>query len=57
MQSISVYRKTHLYGQEENRLVQPGDYFVIAELEGVKVGLLIIQQSANYQINNMFCDG
>jgi predicted amidohydrolase len=38
---LANYRKTHLYGQEENRLFQPGDYFVIAELEGVKVGLLI----------------
>ncbi len=39
--TLANYRKTHLYGQEENRLFQPGDYFVIAELAGVKIGLLI----------------
>ncbi len=38
---LANYRKTHLYGEEENRLFQPGDYFVVAEIEGVKVGLLI----------------
>jgi predicted amidohydrolase len=38
---LANYRKTHLYGQQENRLFQPGDYFIIAELESVKVGLLI----------------
>jgi predicted amidohydrolase len=38
---LANYRKTHLYGQQENRLFQPGDYLVIVELEGVKVGLLI----------------
>ena len=35
------YRKTHLYGPEENRLFHKGDGFVITELEGVKVGVLI----------------
>jgi predicted amidohydrolase len=38
---LANYRKTHLYGQQENRLFQPGDYLVVAELEGVKLGLLI----------------
>jgi predicted amidohydrolase len=38
---LANYRKTHLYGQQENRLFQPGDYLAIVELEGVKVGLLI----------------
>lgn len=38
---LANYRKTHLYGQGETRLFQPGDYLIIAELEGVKVGLLI----------------
>ena len=35
------YRKTHLYGPEENRLFQKGNGFVITELEGVKIGILI----------------
>jgi predicted amidohydrolase len=38
---LANYRKTHLYGQEETRLFHPGDYLIIAELEGLKVGLLI----------------
>ena len=39
--NLANYRKTHLYGPEENRLFQKGDGFVITELEGVKVGVLI----------------
>lgn len=38
---LANYRKTHLYGPEENRLFQAGDDLIITELEGVKVGLLI----------------
>ena len=39
--NLANYRKTHLYGPEENRLFQKGDKFVISELEGIKVGILI----------------
>ena len=39
--SLANYRKTHLYGPQENRLFQKGDAFVITELEGVKIGILI----------------
>ena len=39
--NLANYRKTHLYGQQENRLFYPGDDLVIVELDGVKVGLLI----------------
>ncbi|UCG09597.1 MAG: carbon-nitrogen hydrolase family protein [Desulfobacterales bacterium] len=35
------YRKTHLYGSEEKRLFRPGDAFVVVELEGVNLGILI----------------
>jgi predicted amidohydrolase len=38
---LANYRKTHLYGPEENRLFQKGNEFVITELEGVKIGILI----------------
>lgn len=38
---LANYRKTHLYGQLENRLFQQGNDLVIVELEGVRVGLLI----------------
>jgi predicted amidohydrolase len=38
---LANYRKTHLYGPEEHRLFQTGDYFVIAELKGLKIGILI----------------
>jgi len=38
---IANYRKTHLYGSEETRLFQPGDSLVVAELEGLKLGILI----------------
>ncbi len=39
--NLSNYRKTHLYGPEENRLFQKGNELVITELEGVKLGILI----------------
>ncbi len=35
------YRKTHLYGREEKRLFALGDDLVLAELDGLKVGILI----------------
>ena len=38
---LANYRKTHLYGQEENRLFKPGDSFVLTKLAGVKIGILI----------------
>jgi predicted amidohydrolase len=40
-QTLANYRKTHLYGSYENRLFQPGDSLVVAELEGLKIGILI----------------
>jgi predicted amidohydrolase len=39
--TLANYRKTHLFGSEENRLFQPGDAFILAELEGMKIGILI----------------
>jgi predicted amidohydrolase len=39
--TLTNCRKTHLYGPEEKRLFHKGDGFVITELEGVKVGVLI----------------
>jgi len=39
--AIANYRKTHLYGKEEKRLFAPGDDLVMAELDGLKVGILI----------------
>jgi len=39
--AIANYRKTHLYGTEEKRLFSPGDGLVLAELDGLKVGILI----------------
>jgi 5-aminopentanamidase len=38
---IANYRKTHLYGSEENRVFQRGDSLLVAELDGLKVGILI----------------
>ncbi|MFO7708309.1 MAG: carbon-nitrogen hydrolase family protein [Desulfobacterales bacterium] len=35
------YRKTHLYGREERRLFQRGDSLIVAETNGLKVGILI----------------
>jgi len=34
-------RKTHLFGSYEKRFFQPGDALVIAELEGLNIGILI----------------
>jgi predicted amidohydrolase len=39
--AIANYRKTHLYGTEEKRLFTPGDDLVLADLDGLKVGILI----------------
>jgi predicted amidohydrolase len=39
--AVANYRKTHLYGVEEQRLFVPGDGLAVAELEGLKVGILI----------------
>ena len=39
--AIANYRKTHLYGTEEKRLFVPGDDLVTADLDGLKVGILI----------------
>ena len=39
--AIANYRKIHLYGREEKRLFAPGDGLVLAELDGLKVGILI----------------
>ena len=38
---MANYRKIHLYGREEKRLFLPGDGLVLAELDGLKVGILI----------------
>jgi predicted amidohydrolase len=38
---LANYRKAHLYGGEEKRLFAAGDDLVVAELEGLKVGILI----------------
>lgn len=38
---VANYRKAHLYGNAERRLFTPGDDLVIAELEGLQIGILI----------------
>ena len=35
------YRKTHLYGRYEKKYFKPGDSLIIAELEGLNIGILI----------------
>jgi 5-aminopentanamidase len=35
------YRKTHLYGSYEKKFFQPGDSLIMAELEGLNIGILI----------------
>jgi predicted amidohydrolase len=35
------YRKTHLFGNYEKTFFQPGDTLIMAELEGVNIGMLI----------------
>lgn len=39
--AIANYRKTHLYGRKEKKLFAPGDSLVTADLDGLKVGILI----------------
>jgi predicted amidohydrolase len=39
--AIANYRKTHLYGHAEKRLFSPGDDLVVADLDGLKIGILI----------------
>jgi predicted amidohydrolase len=38
---VAGYRKTHLYGDFENRCFKPGSSLVLAKLEGLTVGILI----------------
>jgi predicted amidohydrolase len=38
---LANYRKNHLYGDMEKQLFQPGDGLAMAELDGLKVGILI----------------
>ncbi|MBW2409500.1 MAG: carbon-nitrogen hydrolase family protein [Deltaproteobacteria bacterium] len=40
-QTLANYRKTHLFGSYEKRTFQAGDALVLAELEGLKIGILI----------------
>jgi 5-aminopentanamidase len=35
------YRKTHLYGSYEKKFFNPGDSLIMAELEGLNIGILI----------------
>ena len=35
------YRKTHLFGNYEKRFFQPGDALIMAQLEGLNIGILI----------------
>jgi predicted amidohydrolase len=38
---LANYRKTHLYGSGEKRLFAPGESLKLAELDGLKIGILI----------------
>jgi predicted amidohydrolase len=38
---LANYRKTHLYGSEEKRLFAPGGSLMLAELDSLKIGILI----------------
>jgi 5-aminopentanamidase len=38
---VGNYRKTHLFGSEEQRLFYPGDRWVVHDIAGVRVGVLI----------------
>ena len=38
---VANYRKAHLYGSEETRLFAHGDSLMVAELEGLTIGILI----------------
>jgi predicted amidohydrolase len=37
----AIYRKTHLYGPDEKRLFRPGSRLVAADVEGLRVGILV----------------
>jgi len=39
--SRANYRKTHLFGSYEKRIFKPGNALIIAELEGLNIGILI----------------
>ncbi|NNL76775.1 MAG: carbon-nitrogen hydrolase family protein [Desulfobacterales bacterium] len=39
--TLASYRKTHLYGNFENRCFQPGDSLMLAKLNGLTIGILI----------------
>jgi predicted amidohydrolase len=39
--AIANYRKTHLYGRYEKSCFEPGDSLLIAEMEGLNIGILI----------------
>jgi predicted amidohydrolase len=38
---LANYRKTHLYGSEEKQLFAPGESLMLAELDGLKISILI----------------
>lgn len=38
---LANYRKTHLFGDEERRIFEPGDGLALATVAGVKLGILI----------------
>ncbi len=38
---VANYRKTHLYGAWERRVFAPGDALVTAEIDGLRIGILI----------------
>ena len=38
---LANYRKTHLFGHEENRMFRAGDSLVLTRLEGLTIGILI----------------
>jgi predicted amidohydrolase len=40
-QARANYRKTHLYGTYEKKFFKPGDALILAELEGLNIGILI----------------
>jgi len=40
-QARANYRKTHLYGSYEKRFFKPGNWLILAELEGLNIGILI----------------
>lgn len=40
-QIVGNYRKTHLFGAEERRLFQPENHWLIHDIAGMRVGVLI----------------